>query len=65
MSQPDDGDDVADPGDVKDPVDAFVSEEEMRAIDDKIITLADELEGLEVCVRGDLSILTLKIKKNY
>lgn len=34
-------------GDSKDTVDVFVSEEEMRAIDDKIITLADELEGLE------------------
>ncbi|XP_066967567.1 extracellular sulfatase Sulf-1 isoform X4 [Macrobrachium rosenbergii] len=31
----------------KDEVDAFVSEEEMRAIDDKITTLADELQGLE------------------
>ncbi|XP_068232834.1 extracellular sulfatase Sulf-1 [Palaemon carinicauda] len=31
----------------KDEVNAFVSEEEMRAIDDKIITLADELQGLE------------------
>ncbi|XP_064106457.1 uncharacterized protein LOC135215549 isoform X2 [Macrobrachium nipponense] len=34
-------------GIAKDEVDAFVSEEEMRAIDDKITTLADELQGLE------------------
>ncbi|KAK7081410.1 hypothetical protein SK128_013484 [Halocaridina rubra] len=35
------------PSEVKDNVEAFVNEEEMRAIDDKITTLSDELEGLE------------------
>lgn len=34
--------------DGKDEVDVFVSEEEMRAIDDQIHHLSDELESLEV-----------------
>lgn len=44
-------------GNEKDEVDVFVSEEEMRAIDDQIHHLSDELESLEV----RLAVLSLSI----